>query len=98
MPSNIKLPDNIKAVDWIPQNDLLGHPKIKLFISHVGMSSFHEAAYHGVPLVAVPFVGDQTDNARKVAERLLMGRRLDFHMASTKEWVDTIREVLNDPR
>ena len=35
-----KLPDNvgenIRAMDWFPQNDLMGHRNTKLFISHGG--------------------------------------------------------------
>ena len=30
------IPQNVKIRDWIPQNDLLGHPKIVAFISHWG--------------------------------------------------------------
>ena len=27
---------NTKIMEWIPQNDLIGHPKTKLFITHGG--------------------------------------------------------------
>ena len=57
---------NIKFVSWAPQNDVLGHPSVKAFISHGGSNSMYEAAFHGVPLVCIPFMGDQPDNAAKV--------------------------------
>lgn len=50
---------NIKLVKWAPQQDLLGHSKIRAFVSHGGLLSTQEAAYHGVPLVGVPLFGDQ---------------------------------------
>ena len=30
------LGENTKIMEWIPQNDLIGHPKTKLFITHGG--------------------------------------------------------------
>jgi hypothetical protein len=39
--------------------DVLGHPHTKAFVSHCGMHSVNEAAFHGVPLVALPFQMEQ---------------------------------------
>ena len=33
--------------EWVPQNDILGHPKLKLFITHGGNNGQYEALYHG---------------------------------------------------
>ena len=44
-------PDNVLAREWLPQNDLLGHAKTKLFISHCGANSQIEALYHAVPII-----------------------------------------------
>ena len=57
------LGDNVKVSSWLPQNDILGHPKTRLFIGHAGMNGMLEAAYHGVPMICVPFFGDQFDNS-----------------------------------
>ncbi len=45
------MPENIMLTKWVPQQDILGHPATKLFISHVGQSSVQEAIYHGKPVV-----------------------------------------------
>lgn len=58
-------PSNVKAVDWMPQNDILGHAKTRLFLSHVGHNSMYEAAYHGVPVIGFPMWSDQPENARQ---------------------------------
>lgn len=56
---------NIKLVDWAPQNDVLAHPAVKLFVTQSGINSLYEAAYNAVPMVSVPIIGDQINNAAK---------------------------------
>uniref|UniRef100_A0A8C6VPJ8 UDP-glucuronosyltransferase n=1 Tax=Nothobranchius furzeri TaxID=105023 RepID=A0A8C6VPJ8_NOTFU len=56
------LGSNTKLYSWIPQNDLLGHPKTRAFITHGGANGVYEAIYHGVPMVGIPVFADQPDN------------------------------------
>ncbi|OWK13664.1 hypothetical protein Celaphus_00017443, partial [Cervus elaphus hippelaphus] len=44
------LGNNTQLFKWIPQNDLLGHPKTKAFITHVGGNGISEAIYHVIPM------------------------------------------------
>ncbi len=62
----LNLGRNIKLIDWAPQNDVLGHPAVKAFLTHAGINSLYEAAYHGKPIVSVPLIVDQPANAAKV--------------------------------
>lgn len=39
---------NVKLSKRLPQQDLLGHKDITMFISHCGGGSTEEAIYHGV--------------------------------------------------
>uniref|UniRef100_A0A336LLK7 CSON001318 protein n=1 Tax=Culicoides sonorensis TaxID=179676 RepID=A0A336LLK7_CULSO len=60
------LPSNVLTKKWLPQNDILAHKNTKLFISHMGLGSYVEALYHAVPIIAIPFLGDQITNAAKI--------------------------------
>ena len=31
---------------WMPQNDVLGHPRVKAFLSHCGTNSMYEVLTH----------------------------------------------------
>ena len=44
-------PANMMLSKWLPQQDILAHPKLKLFITHGGQSSSQEALCHKKPVV-----------------------------------------------
>ncbi|XP_051239006.1 UDP-glucuronosyltransferase 2C1-like [Dicentrarchus labrax] len=60
------LGNNTLIVNWLPQNDLLGHPKTKVFVAHGGTNGVQEAIYHGVPVVGLPLFFDQPDNLSRI--------------------------------
>ena len=41
------------------KQDILGHPNVKLFITHGGLGSFLESLYHATPLLVMPGFVDQ---------------------------------------
>ena len=63
---SLQLPKHVQPIKWGPQNDILAHPATKAFITHAGANSLYEAAYHAVPVVAIPIFGDQPRNAAQV--------------------------------
>ena len=66
IPSDITIPKNVLIREWLPQNDLLGHSNIRLFVSHAGTNGIGESLYHGVPILAIPFVGPQHIIANRI--------------------------------
>ena len=64
---SLRLPRHVRAIQWAPQNDVLAAKATKVFVTHCGVNSLQEAAYHGTPIVAVPFLADQPYNAAKVS-------------------------------
>nr|XP_044986121.1 UDP-glucuronosyltransferase 2B1-like [Jaculus jaculus] len=90
------LGSNTRLYKWIPQNDLLGHPKTKAFIAHGGTNGLYEAIYHGIPVVGIPLFADQPDN---IAHMISKGAavRVDFNTISSADLLSALRTVLNDP-
>ncbi|XP_047513568.1 UDP-glucosyltransferase 2-like [Pieris napi] len=57
------IPSNVHLVKWAPQQSILAHPNLKLFISHGGQLSTIEAIHFGVPIISIPVCGDQMINS-----------------------------------
>uniref|UniRef100_A0A1B6E1B5 UDP-glucuronosyltransferase n=1 Tax=Clastoptera arizonana TaxID=38151 RepID=A0A1B6E1B5_9HEMI len=88
-------PENVKIVKWLPQRDVLGHPNIKLFISHGGLLGTIEAVHNAVPILGIPFFGDQMQNIAYLAQ-IGVAIQLDF-VNITKESVSyAVKTLLND--
>ncbi|XP_077448896.1 UDP-glucuronosyltransferase 2C1-like [Stigmatopora argus] len=91
------LGNNTLLVNWMPQNDLLGHPKTKLFVSHGGTSGVLEAIYHGVPVVGIPLFFDQHDNlVRLTARGAGVTVTLPF-VDKDENFLKALQEVLTEP-
>lgn len=89
-------PKNVKIVRWFPQMDVLGHPNIRVFITHGGLMGTMEAAYSGVPMVGIPLFGDQFHNVRCfMAEGIAVP--LDYHSISKLTVLSALKKVLDNP-
>lgn len=90
-------PDRILTSDWIPQNDLLGHHNIKVFVTHCGQSSQYEALFHGVPMLCMPIFLDQPYNAERTRTKGF-GLTLDLKSSTTDDIFSTIMELYTNPK
>ncbi|XP_064647866.1 UDP-glucuronosyltransferase 2C1-like isoform X2 [Lineus longissimus] len=93
----VKVPANLKIVDWVPQNDLLAHPNTKVFVTHCGSNGQHEAVYHGVPMLGLPLCTDQIYNAAKLTPKGL-GRHLTLATVTPEELAAAIEDVATNPK
>jgi glucuronosyltransferase len=84
---------NILQIPWLPQGDLLGNKRVKAYITHCGNSGQHEALYHGVPMIAMPIVGDQVYNADRIVMKSF-GVKLDLTTFTSADLEKSIREVV----
>ncbi|RDD36758.1 UDP-glucuronosyltransferase 2B33, partial [Trichoplax sp. H2] len=87
-------PDNVKIVRWMPQNDILGHPKLKAFVTHGGSKGIYEASYHGVPLIGIPIQAEQQLNIGK-AKAAGVALNLDKNNLTPDVIVEAVVEIIN---
>lgn len=87
--------DKFYASNWLPQNDILAHPKVKAYVTHGGLLSTTEAIYHGVPIVGMPIFGDQRINIKK-SMNLGMAVQVDYETLSAESLATAINNVIND--
>nr|XP_051675719.1 UDP-glucuronosyltransferase 2B14 isoform X2 [Oryctolagus cuniculus] len=87
---------NTQIYKWVPQNDILGHPKTKAFVTHGGANGIYEAIHHGIPMVGLPLFGEQPDN---VAYMTAKGAaiRLNWKTMSSADLLNALKTVIHDP-
>ena len=85
----------MKISKWLPQQDLLAHPNLKVFVTHGGLLSVQEAIYHGTILVGTPLANDQKPNLMHV-ERNNVGLMLDWENLSVEVLVEAVQRALTD--
>ncbi|CAE1292247.1 UGT [Acanthosepion pharaonis] len=88
---------NVLLTKWLPQNDLLGHPNTKLFITHCGNSGQYESLYHAVPMIGFPVFADQPFNGYRMQIKGY-GISMDMYTYTVDELVKNIKEVIENPR
>ena len=101
----LPLSENVKIVSWVDYNDVLGHPSVKVFMTHCGVHSMMEAAFHGVAVVGMPFQFEQKENCGKLvsagmgemATQAVAFRAKDPSIRFTREYVSDIIEKVRSP-
>ncbi|KAI6198648.1 Glucuronosyltransferase [Aphelenchoides besseyi] len=87
---------NVHPVNWMNQQSILAHHRTSAFITHLGLNSMNEAAFYGVPMVAMPFFVDQQYNTAALLKRKL-GVYLNRRQVTAEKLSNAIRTVLEDP-
>ncbi|CAM4600473.1 unnamed protein product [Leuciscus chuanchicus] len=90
------LGNNTLLMDWMPQNDLLGHPKTRAFVTHGGTNGVQEAIYHGVPIIGLGLIFDQPSNLVKMRVKGV-AKNVDFATVGKDSFLKTVKEVLYEP-
>lgn len=82
---------------WYPQEAIISHPNLRVFITHGGLLSTTESVYHGVPLIGIPVFGDQQMNMENAASAGY-GVKIDLASLSGNTLREAIKKVLYDPQ
>lgn len=82
---------------WVPQYSILNHTSTKMFISHGGTASTHEAVFNGVPILAHPFTSDQPANALQL-EKAGIALVNDRKKCTAESVSRKIRTIMKDRR
>ncbi len=93
-PGQFRAPANVRLEAFVPHGAVL--PQAAALVTQCGMSTVGKALALGVPMVCIPLIGDQPDNAARVVARgagIRLGRD-----ASPERIRGTIRRVLDEPR
>lgn len=88
---NVKLPENIRAVEFVDQIEVL--QKAALFVTHAGMNSINESLYYKVPMVLLPIAQEQLLNALRI-EEVGCGKRLQRQGLSAAQLRETVEDVM----
>lgn len=76
---------------------ILGHPNVKLFITQGGLQSLQEAVYNYIPILGMPFFGDQHTNIAVVVVKGF-GLSVDHNTLTKKHFKQTILEVIENSK
>ncbi|KTG44995.1 hypothetical protein cypCar_00001692 [Cyprinus carpio] len=74
---------------------IVGHPKVKAFITHGGSHGIYEGIFNGVPMVMLPLFGDQGDNVQRLVSRGV-AETLSIYDLTSEKLLVALRKVIND--
>ncbi|XP_053688667.1 UDP-glycosyltransferase UGT5-like [Sabethes cyaneus] len=89
-------PANVMAKKWLPQDDVLAHKNVVLFIAHGGLGGIAEARYHGVPILGIPIFAEQAGNMRTVQQEG-WGLEVDYMNLNAVTFEGMVKDVLTNP-
>jgi MGT family glycosyltransferase len=85
-------PPNARLEAFVPHGAVLSHAAA--LVTQCGLGTIAKALTHGIPMVCIPLVADQADNAVRIAQR---GAGIRLHAAASPQEIrEALRRVLND--
>ncbi|XP_052873582.1 UDP-glycosyltransferase UGT5-like [Anopheles cruzii] len=89
-------PGNVIIGPWMPQQQLLAHPNVRIHITHGGLLSMMETVHYGKPVLGLPLAGDHEILINR-AVREGYGLRLDYQNVTEEIVLEALQRILNNP-
>ncbi|KAK8724722.1 hypothetical protein OTU49_011233, partial [Cherax quadricarinatus] len=91
------VPDNVMITNWVPQQDILAHNNVKVFITHCGLLGTQESIYHATPLLGLPIFADQNRNSMFIRNSGV-GDFLLWEELTEDVIVNAVNDIINNPK
>lgn len=96
-PRVTSFPVNVMADHWYPQRDILEQKNVFAFISHCGIFGTMEAIYTATPVITIPFLFDQEQNANILVEKG-MAIHISYDTLTEDKLLSAINEIINNTK
>lgn len=90
-------PENVLTRKWFPQQAVLAHQNVKMFVTQGGLQSVEEAILNRVPMVGISMTGDQHFNIHRLV-KLGVAESVDFDTFTAEELEISIEKVMHNSR
>ncbi|XP_034483301.1 UDP-glucuronosyltransferase 1-9 [Drosophila innubila] len=86
---------NLRTISVDLQQDILAKSSMKAFLTHGDSFGLQEAIYNAIPVIVLPLLMDQINNAKRVEERYL-GVRLSTDNITSHSFSDALKRIVRE--
>lgn len=88
---------NLLTRTWFPQQAVLNHKNVRVFVTQGGLQSLEEGIHYRVPMVGMSFFGDQHFNVDRMV-KIGIAKSVDYNTFTSNELEKAIIEVATNKR
>ncbi|KXJ73599.1 hypothetical protein RP20_CCG015438 [Aedes albopictus] len=86
---------NVIIGPWMPKQELLAHPNVRLHITHGGLLGMMESVQYGKPILGLPLAGEQEILVDKAVTGGY-GLKLDYQNITQELVLESIKRIMED--